>query len=280
MPGSQIPLKGRPRVKTIAITNQKGGVGKTTTAVNLSAGLAARGCRILLADVDPQGNATSAMGMADPGARSLYHALIGECAAPGLVRPTSHTNLDLIPANLAMAGAEIEVARMDEHLLQLRRALEPLSRQNAHDFLFLDCPPSLGIWMSNALAAADEVLIPIQCEYYSLEGLSLLMQVMEEVRRAGVNPGLGICGLVMTMFDSRTNLNPAVVEEVRRHFGNVVFDVQIPRTVRLGEAPSHGRTIFDHDPHGAGARAYAALADEFLDRQQRGIAFVWPSNHE
>lgn len=274
MSGSQenpLPLK------IIAVSNQKGGVGKTTTTVNLSAALASRGTRILLADIDPQGNATSALGMTDPQARSLYHALIGESHAPDLIQSTRLENLSLIPANLAMAGAEIEVARMEEHLLQLRRALQPIKTAGGYDFVFLDCPPSLGIWMSNALAAADEVLIPIQCEYYSLEGLSLLVQVMDEIRHAGVNPELGISGLLMTMYDNRTNLNPAVVEEVRKHFGDVVFATQIPRTVRFGEAPSHGRTIFEHDPTGAGAAAYHALADEFLDRQRRGISFVSPT---
>lgn len=265
-------------LKTIAITNQKGGVGKTTTAVNLAAALAEKGCRILLADIDSQANATSALGAAEPGARSLYQTLIGEAAAAELILPTRIANLSLIPATMDMAGAEIEVARMEDHLMPLRRALQPLKDGQSFDYIFLDCPPSLGIWMSNALVAADEVLIPVQCEYYSLEGLSGLMQVMNEIRSSGVNRDLSMCGLLMTMFDSRNNLNPAVVQEVRDHLGEVVFNVQIPRTVRFAEAPSHGLTILEHDPHGAGAQAYRALADEFLDRQKQGLSFVAPQN--
>ena len=263
-------------MKTIAITNQKGGVGKTTTSVNLCAALAERGIRILLADIDPQGNATSAVGTSDPSARSLYHALIGEADIADLVLPTRMENLSIIPGNLDMAGAEIEVARMDDHLIQLKKALKPLHASGAFDYVFLDCPPSLGIWMSNALAAAHEVLIPIQCEYYSLEGLSLLMQVIDQLRSSGANKDLAICGLLMTMFDNRTNLNPAVVAEVRAHFGEVVFETQIPRTVRFGEAPSHGRTIFEHDPNGPGSVAYRALAEEFLRRQAANVSFVTP----
>jgi chromosome partitioning protein len=265
-------------VKIIAITNQKGGVGKTTTAVNLSAALAEKGQRILLVDLDPQGNASSAIGAADPEAATIYEALVGERPVTELTAPTRTKNLSIVPANIAMAGCEIEVARMEEHLLRLRSALNPL-RHASFDFVFLDCPPSLGILMSNALAAADEVLIPIQCEYYALEGLSLLMHVMNKIRNSGVNPQLGIAGLVMTMFDNRTNLNPAVVREVRDHFQEVVFKTSIPRTVRLAEAPSHGKTIFEHDPKGAGAAAYEALASEFLERDKAGMAFVWPSIH-
>jgi len=261
-------------MKIIAITNQKGGVGKTTTSLNLSAALAAQGVRVLLADIDPQGNATSALGLQDGSGKSLYQALIGECPAMDLVLPTRIPNLSAIPANLDMAGAEIEVARMEDHLLQLRRALAPVKASGQFDYTILDCPPSLGIWMSNALAAADEILVPIQCEYYALEGLTLLMEVMDQIRNSGANPDVALCGLLMTMYDSRTNLNPAVVKEVRNHFQDVVFETMIPRTVRFGEAPSHGRTIFEHDPNGAGAAAYTALAEEFLRRQKDSISFV------
>ncbi len=261
-------------MKIIAITNQKGGVGKTTTAVNLAAALAEKGLRILLADVDPQGNATSALGLSDLKGRSLYEALVNEQAATDLVTPTRIENLSIIPADHEMAGAEIEVARMETPLLQLRRVLDPLRTHGQFDYAFLDCPPSLGIWMSNALAAADELLIPIQCEYYALEGLALLVDVMERIRVSGANPDLAFCGLLMTMFDNRTNLNPAVVKEVRAHFQEVVFETVIPRTIRFGEAPSHGRTILEHDPSGAGAEAYRALATEFLQRQKNGLTFV------
>lgn len=261
-------------MKIIAVTNQKGGVGKTTTAVNLSAALAERGTRVLLADIDSQGNATSALGLGDLKGQSLYQAMIGERPAAALVVPTRIANLSVIPADHEMAGAEIEVARMDEPLLQLRRALEPLRTSGQFDYVFLDCPPSLGIWMSNALAAADELLIPIQCEYYALEGLALLVDVMQRIRASGANPNLAFAGLVMTMYDARTNLNPAVVKEVRDHFQEVVFQTLIPRTVRFGEAPSHGRTILEHDPNGPGAQAYRELAKEFLERQKSGLAFV------
>ncbi len=265
-------------MKVIAISNQKGGVGKTTTAVNLCAALAEAGKQVLLADIDPQGNATSAFDVEGVSSRSLYHALLGEAEVRDVIVGTRLPGLSLIPANVDMAGAEIEVARMDDHLHRLRAAIEPLRSAGSFDYLFLDCPPSLGIWMTNALAAADEVLIPIQCEYYALEGLTTLMEVIRNLRDTGANPELAIAGLVMTMFDNRTNLNPAVVKEVREHFGEVLFETVIPRTVRFGEAPSHGRTILEHDPSGPGAVAYRALASEFLRRQAARVAFVSPKN--
>lgn len=261
-------------MKIIAVANQKGGVGKTTTSVNLSAALAERGVKVLLADLDPQGNASSALGMMNSGAPSLYQALIGEKPVQELIAGTRLENLWIIPADLDMAGAEVEVARMEEHMLQLRRALQPLKETKAFDYMFLDCPPSLGILMSNALAAADEILVPIQCEYYALEGLNLLMQVTEQIRTCGANPALAISGLLMTMYDGRNNLNPAVAKEVRAHFQEVAFETLIPRTVRFGEAPSHGKTVLEHDPLGQGSQSYRALAKEFLDRQQKGLAFV------
>jgi chromosome partitioning protein len=261
-------------VKIIAVANQKGGVGKTTTSVNLSAALAERGTRVLLADLDPQGNASSALGLPQGEHASLYQALIGERPAEELIIESRLENLHVIPASLDMAGAEVEVARMDEHMLQLRRALAPLKASQKYDYMLLDCPPSLGILMSNALAAADEILVPIQCEYYALEGLGLLMQVTDQIRSCGANPNLSISGLLMTMYDGRNNLNPAVAKEVRAHFQEVAFQTVIPRTVRFGEAPSHGRTILEHDAAGSGAEAYRALAAEFLERQKKGMSFV------
>jgi len=262
-------------MKIIAITNQKGGVGKTTTTVNLSAALAELGQRVLLVDLDPQASATSVLGLKEAASGSIYQALIGARPARELILPTRMPNLSAIPADLDMAGAEIEVAQhMDDHMLQLRKVLGDIREQNAFDFVLLDCPPSLGILMTNALAAADEILVPIQCEYYALEGLGLLMAVTDKVRASGNNPGLSISGLLLTMYDIRTNLSPAVVKDVREHFQEVVYDTVIPRTVRFAEAPSHGLTILEHDPSGTGAAAYRSLAKEFLDRQSRGLAFT------
>jgi chromosome partitioning protein len=261
-------------MKFIAITNQKGGVGKTTTSINLAAALAEKKSRILLVDLDPQGSATSVLDTKDVERPSIYSALIGEKSVTELTVPTRLEHLSIIPSNLDLAGAEIEVARMDDHMMRLRTCFEDLREENRFDFVLLDCPPSLGILMSNALAAADEILVPIQCEYYALEGLGLLMEVTDRIRATGANPSLSICGLLLTMFDSRTNLNPAVEKEVRNHFQEVVYNTVIPRTVRFAEAPSHGKTIFEHDPHGSGTLAYRQLAKEFLNRQKKGVKFV------
>lgn len=264
-------------MKIIAVANQKGGVGKTTTSVNLAAAIAEQGRRVLVADIDPQGNASSAFAIPAAESASLYEALIGERSAAELVLPTRLDNLSVIPGNLDLCGAEVEVARMEDHLGQLRRAMQPFREQDLFDFAILDCPPSLGILMSNALVAADEILVPIQCEYYALEGLTKLMGIMDQIRGSGANPALALSGLVMTMHDARTNLSGAVIEDVRKHFEEVVFQTVIPRTVRLSEAPSFGRTILEHDPRGPGAEAYRSLAKEFLKRQDDGISFVNPS---
>lgn len=263
-------------MKIIAVANQKGGVGKTTTSVNLAAFVAEAGKRVLLIDCDPQGNASSALGIPGDHAPSLYEPLLGHQPLSHSVLPTRLDRLFLIAANLDLCGAEVEVARMEDHLLQLRKCLEPLRDDQTFDFVLLDCPPSLGILMTNALAAADEILVPIQCEYYALEGLSKLMGVMEQFRSSGINPDLTLSGMVMTMHDVRTNLSDAVVNDVRRHFEEVVFDTVVPRAVRLSEAPSFGKTILEYDPKGAGAEAYRSLAKEFLKRQKNGISFVNP----
>ncbi|MEP6603719.1 MAG: ParA family protein [Spartobacteria bacterium] len=253
-------------MKIIAIANQKGGVGKTTTSVNLGAALAEKGQRILIVDLDPQGNATSAFGMQELEAESLYDALLGGAPVTEKILPTRLPNLFLIPADLDLAGAEIEIARMDNHLTRLATTLSILRKDDTFDFVLLDCPPSLGILMTNALAAADEILTPIQCEYFALEGLVKIVRVVEQVRNSGANDQVEINGIVMTMFDGRTNLSGQVVAEVRAHFADRVYDAVIPRTVRLSEAPSFGKTILEYDNNGTGARAYRALAQEFLKR--------------
>lgn len=253
-------------MKIIAVANQKGGVGKTTSSVNLGSALAELGQRILLVDLDPQGNATSAFGMQELEGESLYEPLLGEGSIVEKVCPTRLDNLFLVPADLDLAGAEVEIARMNDHLTRLSKTLQVLRDDQTFDFIFLDCPPSLGILMSNALAAADEILVPIQCEFFALEGLVKIVRVIEQVRDSGANDRVEIGGIVMTMFDGRTNLSSQVVSEVREHFGPRVYETVIPRTVRLSEAPSHGKNILEYDSSGTGARAYRSLAKEFMKR--------------
>ena len=255
-------------MKLIAIANQKGGVGKTTTAVSLSACLAALGWRVLLIDLDPQANATSALGLEGLEGMSLYRAFVGEADMADLILPTRLDNLFIVPADLDLAGAEIEVARLENHLTRLREVVRPVVEDAPFDFMVMDCPPSLGILMTNALAAADELLVPIQCEYFALEGLSKITQLVEQIKDVGGNPNLTIGGIVMTMYDSRTKLSQQVVEEVRKHFDAITYQTAIPRTVRLGEAPSFGKTILEYDPSGVGAKAYRKLTEEFIARQR------------
>ena len=253
-------------MKIIAIANQKGGVGKTTTAVNLGCALAEEGLRVLLIDLDPQGNATSSFGMQELEGESLYESLLGGVSIAEKILPTRLPRMFIVPADLDLAGAEVEIARMDNHLTRLGETLAPLRSDETFDFVLLDCPPSLGILMTNALAAADELLTPIQCEYFALEGLVKIDRVIEQVRNSGANDRLEIGGIVMTMFDRRTNLSAQVVADVRNHFGERVYETVIPRTVRLSEAPSFGKSILEYDSNGAGARAYRALAAEFIRR--------------
>ena len=253
-------------MKIVAIANQKGGVGKTTTAVNLGAALAESGKRILLVDLDPQANATSSFGLQGVEDISLYEPLIGEASITEKILPTRREGLFIVPADLDMAGAEVEIARMPNHLTRLAETLKPLHTDQTFDFVFLDCPPSLGILMSNALAAADELLTPIQCEYFALEGLVKIVRLIEQVLDSGANEHLELGGIVMTMFDARTNLSQQVVADVRKHFGERVYETVIPRSVRLSEAPSFGKSILEYASSGPAAKAYRALAHEFMKR--------------
>jgi chromosome partitioning protein len=255
-----------PKMKIVAIANQKGGVGKTTTAVNLGAALAESGKRILIVDLDPQANATSSFGLQGVEDVSLYEPLLGEASITEKILPTRREGLFIVPADLDMAGAEVEIARMPNHLTRLAETLKPLHTDQTFDFVFLDCPPSLGILMSNALAAADELLTPIQCEYFALEGLVKIVRLIEQVLDSGANERLELGGIVMTMFDARTNLSQQVVADVRKHFGERVYETVIPRSVRLSEAPSFGKSILEYASSGPAARAYRALAREFMKR--------------
>jgi chromosome partitioning protein len=256
-------------MKVIAVANQKGGVGKTTTSVNLAAGLAELGHRVLLVDLDPQCNATSALGHETLEGHSVYPAMFGEGTLADVVVPTRRQHLWLIPGDINLAGAEVEIARLEDHLTRLRDAFVQLREDAPFDFVFLDCPPSLGILMTNALSAADELLVPIQCEYFALEGLSKIYSIVDQIRECGANPNLHISGILMTMY-MRNNLAQQVIGEVQKHFGNVVFKTIIPRTVLLGEAPSHGKTIFEYEPGGLGSTAYRYLANEFSVREHSG----------
>ncbi|MBL9142491.1 MAG: ParA family protein [Verrucomicrobiaceae bacterium] len=254
-------------MRIVAIANQKGGVGKTTTAINLSACLAQRGVRVLLLDLDPQGNATSGLGIAQEDGGSLYPALVSNIEAKKLIRSTRLPNLSIIRSHQELAGCEIELAQQGNHLIRLREVLTPLRYSGHFDYLIMDCPPSLGVLMTGALSAADELVVPIQCEYFGLEGLSKIVNVVQQIRDCGANPNLNLEGIVMTMYDSRANLAQQVVSDVRNYFSEIIYNTIIPRTIRLGEAPSFGKSIIEYDPAGRGAQAYRALAEEFLARR-------------
>lgn len=247
---------------TLAIVNQKGGVGKTTTAINLAAALGALEHRVLLVDCDPQGNATRGVGLRATSPH-LYHAISGEVPVAEAVRPSGFPNLDLLPTDRNLVGVEVEFVGLDRWEYRLQATLEPLAA--AYDTILLDCPPSLGHLTVNALTAANGVLVPLQCEYFALEGISELVSTVRRVK-ATLNPGLDIAGILLTMYDDRTNLSKQVADEIRRHFPGQVYNAIVPRNVRLAEAPSHGLPIFQYDIKSRGAQAYLDLAREYLRR--------------
>ena len=248
--------------RVYAVANQKGGVGKTTTVVNVGAYLAAAGRRVLLVDTDPQANATSSLGINKHSLpRSIYHSIVGEVPLDQVLTLTSRLGLDLVPSSPALAGAEIELVALVAREYRLKEALEAL--RSRYDLVLIDCPPSLGLLTINALTAADEVIIPIQCEYLPMEGLAQLLHTIDLVRQR-LNRGLGIRGLLMTMYDVRTILAQQVVDEVRGRFPDKIFQTIIPRSVRLSEAPSYGEPVMDYAPTSAGALAYQALAQEIM----------------
>jgi chromosome partitioning protein len=252
--------------KVIAVANQKGGVGKTTTAVNLSACLAADGQKVLLFDLDPQANATSGVGLEKIEGASAYRVLLGEGSLLEKIRPTNFERLEMIPSEVDLCAADLEIARMENHLQRVSQSLKPVLDSGRFDVVLVDCPPSLGILTLNAFAASDGLLVPLQCEYYALEGISMMNRVLGQLRDAGVNPRLEIFGVVMTMFDGRTKLSNEVVGEVRNLLGAKVFETVIPRSTKLAEAPSFGKPIIHYDKYSSGAAAYELLAQEVLKR--------------
>lgn len=253
--------------KAIAIFNQKGGVGKTTTNINLAACLALKGKKVLILDIDPQGNTTSGIGVSKRALKNtIYNILIDKDYNPKkAIFKTKVNNLDLIPASVDLAGAEVELVSIEGRERALKKGLDKV--RDEYDYIFIDCPPSLGLLTINSLTAVDSVLIPIQCEFYALEGVSQLVSTIELVRKS-LNPNLKIQGVILSMFDGRTNLSAQVVQEVKKYFGGKVYATVIPRNVRLAEAPSYGMPITEYDPKSKGAEAYMDFADEFLDLEE------------
>lgn len=248
--------------KIISIVNQKGGVGKTTTAINLAASLALSGEKILLVDIDPQGNTTSGLGIArEEGLKTLYGVIAGEYSLHEAIVATQVEHLYMVPSSVDLLGAEIELIEKVDREKILSKALNELAEH--YRYIFIDCPPSLGLLTLNALVASNSVLVPVQCEYYALEGLSMLIKTIRRIQ-GSFNPDLDIKGIVLTMFDTRNNLAHQVVEEVRKHFGDKVYQTMIPRNISLGEAPSHGKPVMLYDMKSRGAQSYLALAKEIL----------------
>ena len=252
--------------KVIAVANQKGGVGKTTTAVNLAACLAAVGKHVLLLDLDPQANATSGVGLEKTEGASAYRVLLGEGGLLDKIKSTAFERLEVVPSEVDLCAADLELARLDNHLLRVANALKPVRDSGRFEVVLIDCPPSLGVLTLNAFAASDGLLVPLQCEYYALEGISMMNRILGQLRETGVNPHLEIFGVVMTMFDGRTKLSNEVVGEVRSLLGARVFETVIPRNTRLAEAPSFGKPIIHYDKYSSGSAAYELLAQEVLKR--------------
>lgn len=252
--------------KAIALFNQKGGVGKTTTNVNLSACIAIKGKKVLIIDIDPQGNTTSGFGIDKNSTEyNIYDALMGDEDIKKCIVNTDYENIDIVPSNVQLAGAEIELTGMSEREYKFKRIINQI--REGYDYIFVDCPPSLGLLTINSLTGVDSVIIPIQCEYYALEGVSQLMNTIQLIKK-NLNPTLEIQGVVLSMFDGRTNLSIQVVDEVKRYFKGKVYRTIIPRNVRLAEAPSHGMPVIDYDPKSKGAEAYNELAEEFLELEE------------
>jgi len=253
-------------MRIIALSNQKGGVGKTTTSVTLSACLADAGHRVCVLDLDPQANATSHLGFELEAYPSVYEPLLTGKPVDNLPLPTKYENLSLIPADRNLSGVEVELARTGDHLSRLQGLLNAYRPNAPFDFMFIDCPPSLGVLMTSALAASDEILVPVQTEYFGIEGIAKMLQVIDEIKSVGANPNVIIEGMVMTMADTRTNLTNMVINDVRSEIGSQAYTTVIPRNVRLSEAPSYGQTVLDYDRNSKGAEAYRALSQEFLER--------------
>ena len=251
--------------RVVALANQKGGVGKTTTAINLGASVAACDRRVLLIDLDPQANATSGIGLSKTEPLSMYSVLLDGAPLQSVVRGTELPTLHVAPSSVDLVGAEVELADEEDRQFRLRKAIEPV--RGSYDYILIDSPPSLGLLTVNALAASDSVLVPMQCEYFAMEGVSQLLITIERVR-GGLNPALEIEGLALTMYDDRVNLAKQVAQEVRAHFGSKVYDSVIPRNVRLGEAPSFGKPIILYDIRSRGSEAYVSLAREFIRRAE------------
>ena len=261
------PVVPQATARIIAVANQKGGVGKTTTAINLATALAAVGKKVLIVDLDPQGNASTGLGIdRRDRKRNTYHVLIGACDVADATTATAVPGLALVPSGIDLSGAEIELVNLPAREYRLKEALRTATVD--FDYILIDCPPALGLLTVNALSAAAAVLVPLQCEFFALEGISMLMRTVERVRRA-FNPSLEVQGIVLTMFDRRNNLSDLVANDVRQHFGDVVYDTVIPRNVRVSEAPSHGKPAMLYDFRCAGSQAYVHLAGEVIRRERR-----------